>query len=197
MSETAVNPLTANHDVREDSVEVTGSFNNWTIRAGLGAASIALIAISLYSLQVTSDGLLVATTGVVTCCAALALGSLTGFLFGVPKVLQSSTAEAKPLAFVSNSNLEQISDWLTKVIVGAGLVQIAALPGALAAFGSNLSPAFGGTPTSPVFAVGLLLYGFTVGFLLMYMWTRKRFLEILQRFDGHLRYYRAETRDNV
>ncbi len=37
--------------------------------------------------------------------ACLLLGVLTGFLFGVPQNIQSS-------------QLEQISDWITKIIVG-------------------------------------------------------------------------------
>lgn len=57
-------------------------------------------------------------------------GFLIGFLFGIPKVLQANetvAARANPQYRV-NKNLEQISDWLTKIIVGLGLVQLRSVP---------------------------------------------------------------------
>src|SRR5258708_2722865 len=74
-------------------------------------------------LQSLAIGLLVAG-------AALAAGILIGFLFGIPRTLQregtngaagaNSTAEA----YGVNTTLEQISDWLTKIIVGVGLLPL-------------------------------------------------------------------------
>ena len=70
-------------------------------------------------------------------CAAV-LGGLIGFLFGIPRSLQTSgpvqdhasvdaatsTIERSSVAgYRSNTNLEQISDWLTKILVGVGLIQ--------------------------------------------------------------------------
>jgi hypothetical protein len=62
--------------------------------------------------------------------AFLLLGALTGFLFGVPRVRSTSDSSnsetsKSPLTFSlrgyqANTNLEQISDWLTKIIVGCG-----------------------------------------------------------------------------
>tara|TARA_R110000850_G_scaffold200600_1_gene326696 strand:- start:817 stop:1767 length:951 start_codon:yes stop_codon:yes gene_type:complete len=69
--------------------------------------------------------------------AFLLSGFFVGFLFGIPRVLQSSG----PLPEDSgsngssgynqqvNTNLEQISDWLTKIIVGVGLVELRSIPG--------------------------------------------------------------------
>jgi hypothetical protein len=55
--------------------------------------------------------------------AALAFGGLMGFLFGIPRTLTSEAAPgatAQPnsgaASVHSNTNLEQISDWLTKII---------------------------------------------------------------------------------
>jgi tetratricopeptide (TPR) repeat protein len=74
--------------------------------------------------------------------ASTAVGCLLGFLFGIPRSLQQrnvppantgqtaqqpSDADKSPLtgtqAFRSNTSLEEISDWLTKIIIGVGLVQ--------------------------------------------------------------------------
>ena len=52
-----------------------------------------------------------------------------GFLFGVPWATQQITREREGTirgqhSYLPNTNLEQISDWLTKIIVGVGLVEI-------------------------------------------------------------------------
>lgn len=87
--------------------------------------------------------------------AFLVVGSLAGFLFGVPKIIQAdgvaaaSSADAStatknpgvaPVGGVDapgkgqsyrqrvNTALEDISDWLTKIIVGVGLVEVKQLP---------------------------------------------------------------------
>src|ERR1700677_651140 len=48
--------------------------------------------------------------------ACTAAGSLIGIVFGVPRSANDSDAV--------NTNMEQISDWLTKLLVGAGLVEL-------------------------------------------------------------------------
>lgn len=60
-------------------------------------------------------------------------GGALGFLFGVPRYKSAPDSQAvasmagttqQAIAFIPNTNLEQISDWLTKIIVGATLVQL-------------------------------------------------------------------------
>lgn len=71
-------------------------------------------------------------------------GMLLGFLFGIPKLVTtgsgSSTDEKgekkeAPTAlwtrYQPNTNLTDISDWLTKIIVGLGLVNLGKIPGAV------------------------------------------------------------------
>lgn len=105
--------------------------------------------------------------------AALAGGGLVGFLFGVPRRLQkSSPANAANTRYVGNTNLEQISDWLTKILVGVGLTQILQIPTQLQRLTAFLSPALGGQPSSQIFALGLLGYFSIAGFLIGYLATR-------------------------
>jgi len=60
--------------------------------------------------------------------ASFVLGFLIGFLFGVPRTVESSDTalnkSSTPTRIQANTNLEQISDWLTKILVGVGLTQI-------------------------------------------------------------------------
>ena len=80
-------------------------------------------------------------TAVLWALAYFTVGATIGFLFGIPRVLQqdvtparSSDAGAAPSVTSAtynlrvNTNLEQISDWLTKIFVGLGLVELQRVP---------------------------------------------------------------------
>ena len=69
--------------------------------------------------------------------SASASGILVGFLFGIPRIVQrdaSQSGVSRPIAQIQstslgiNTNLTEISDWLTKIIVGVGLVQLNSIP---------------------------------------------------------------------
>ena len=75
--------------------------------------------------------------------------------------------------------MEEISDWITKILVGVGLVQLGQVPGAIMRLGDILKPSLGNQPSSAVVGVSLVLYSGTISFLLMYMWTRIRFLDVI------------------
>jgi tetratricopeptide (TPR) repeat protein len=134
--------------------------------------------------------------------ACLAIGSLIGFLFGIPRVLQAeasgnpsqsnSTASPTGQARAStqergvnrlgvNTNLEQISDWLTKIFVGLGLVQLQRAPDHLSRAAAFISS--GLAPDSKFFAGGLLLYFSVLGFLGFYLLTRLYFAAAFARAD--------------
>ena len=101
---------------------------------------LILIAIflGLFCLIVNGFGSLSSfTVGLLLAAASLSVGGLAGFLFGVPRSLQTpvlppvggdgrSQKQADEIAarYATNTNLEQISDWLTKILVGVGLTQI-------------------------------------------------------------------------
>ncbi|WP_250486982.1 hypothetical protein [Caballeronia sp. GaOx3] len=70
-----------------------------------------------------------------------------------------------------NTNLEQISDWLTKIIVGVTLVESKEVIQRLKAAGHVIGQSLGSTyPDS--FAMALLIYFFTSGLLGSYLLTR-------------------------
>lgn len=113
--------------------------------------------------------------------ACLAIGSLVGFLFGIPRVLQAESLNlnappggqaggASTYSLKVNTNLEQISDWLTKIFVGLGLVQLQRVPDHLRRASEFI--AWGLAPDSKFFAGGLILYFSVLGFLGFYLLTR-------------------------
>src|SRR6266498_647278 len=70
--------------------------------------------------------------------AALMIGGFLGFLFGIPRtgtVIESDVH--------GNTNLEQISDWLTKILVGVGLTQISEIPTFLEKLSASLEANLG------------------------------------------------------
>ncbi len=121
--------------------------------------------------------------------ACLSSGFLTGFLFGIPKILQGARSPSTETIIASgyrqrvNTNLEEISDWLTKIIVGLGLYELKLIPGWIdrlsAAFASSLNQ------KSPhqAFLGAAIVFFLICGFLLGYLVTRLYLQGALGRAD--------------
>ncbi|HME22370.1 MAG TPA: hypothetical protein VKI44_13680 [Acetobacteraceae bacterium] len=109
---------------------------------------------------------------------ALTCAALVGFLFAVPRA--RADAQRADSTAQSLTNLEQISDWLTKGLVGAALVSVNRLPDIVnqlqdfAAIGDHSS--WGAR-------MGLLvtLYFAMMGFIGGYLLSRLQFITILDR----------------
>jgi hypothetical protein len=114
-------------------------------------------------------------------------GYLAGFLFGVPKVgaedassrtaagaTRSAATPAQGFSQRPNTNLEQISDWLTKIIVGLGLVELKQIPthlGNAARWVAESLSISAPNPAAISFAGSLILYFSILGFLAGYLLT--------------------------
>lgn len=104
-------------------------------------------------------------------CACLMLGGMVGFLFGAP-------------ATDGNSQLHQVADWLTKIVVGLGLTQLNLIPHKLQEWADYIAKGTQTDPASKVsssFALAIILYftvvGFMAGYLLMKVFLNK-YLEL-------------------
>ncbi|HLK89423.1 MAG TPA: hypothetical protein VKZ18_06000 [Polyangia bacterium] len=131
--------------------------------------------------------------------AILISGGTIGFLFGIPKVLQSNRTPAAVAAPVTaavrvaingagdaasresevvyeqrvNTNLEEISDWLTKIIVGLGLVNLNNMPAQLLGLARIVAAAMGLPPDShQSFGLAIVVFFSATGFLSGYLLTR-------------------------
>ncbi|MFG2819313.1 hypothetical protein ACGFX4_07790 [Kitasatospora sp. NPDC048365] len=153
------------------------------VKFGLGAVVAAgLVGMALYAsasghwAAALGGGLIVAATFTVG-------GGLVGFLFGVPRLLTSGAAAhpddqgaTSTAGYAPNTNLEQVSDWLTKILLGAGLTQIGTLPHRLRELGEWLSPVVGGAAGDHGGAAGfvsaLAVYYTVVGFVAGWLLTR-------------------------
>lgn len=106
-------------------------------------------------------------------------GAAVGFLFGVPKVLQAPPSgegegDARVAAYRQqvNTNLTEISDWLTKIIVGLGLINLKEVPVLTASTAAVLAAGLGGAPSAMAFAYGIITTTTITGFLFGYLSTR-------------------------
>jgi hypothetical protein len=119
-------------------------------------------------------------SGICISTASFAIGCLTGFLFGIPRTPHAGeVSPGEKMPFQPNTNLEQISDWLTKILVGVGLTQLSKIPGKLWNLAQTLSAAMGEFPSSPSFVLALLGFFLTAGFFAGYLWTRIYFRRAL------------------
>lgn len=117
-----------------------------------------------------------------TSMAALAIGIFIGFIFGVPRQAQADGINNG--TFASNTNLEQISDWLTKILVGITLTQISQIPNQIHMLGETLGPSLGNDDTAEIIGITYCIFFVTLGFLMGYLWTRIYFRQMLEKAES-------------
>jgi len=122
--------------------------------------------------------------GLLISCASFVSGAFGGFLFGIPKSLSQSTADTTKGGYADNDNLVQVSDWLTKIIVGVGLTQLTKIPGYMNSLGDCLKGSYGNDEIAKIASVSLVLYFLICGFLMCYLWTRVYFKQMLGEADN-------------
>ncbi|WP_395294891.1 hypothetical protein ACF9IK_16115 [Kitasatospora hibisci] len=149
----------------------------------LGVGVLGLLLFSLgreHSWQTLGGGLVVAG-------ASTVLGGGLGFLFGVPRVRGGGGPGGEAHgSYAPNTNLEQVSDWLTKVLLGVGLTQLGSLGERMHELGSALAPALGGEEGAVPFAAALVLYFLVLGFLAGWLVTRLALPRVLSDADEAL-----------
>jgi hypothetical protein len=126
------------------------------------------------------------------------IGALLGFLFGLPRSLPVTSDQNHGLhGYLDNTNLLDVSDWLTKIIVGLSLVQIGKLPWAVGQLGRTLAPALGYAPDGryacptaatseaaiSAIAVTMCLTALVFAFMIGYLWARVTFTRLLRDSD--------------
>ncbi|MCL9804437.1 hypothetical protein NAT51_02820 [Flavobacterium amniphilum] len=161
------------------------------ILKGMLWLGILLIVFLSFISQNTSAYLFTLGNALLIAGAFYGVGGLTGFLFGIPKMIQNNHIDSNNLGesesnVAHNDNLVQISDWLTKIIVGVGLTQLNYIAPALYEIGKILGTTIlgfdhrgngdFGTNTS----IAIILYFAILGFMMVYTWTRLHFYRVLK-----------------
>ncbi|QIO54613.1 hypothetical protein HA461_25850 (plasmid) [Rhizobium leguminosarum bv. trifolii] len=152
--------------------------------AWMTVAGIAVVLVQSFQVADTAGVIKQFSIMLALAGASCMMGGLVGFLFGIPRRLQRESApvnpasageaakqgDARPL-YEGNTNLEQISDWLTKLIVGVTLVEFTNIVNQLKLIGDSVAQATGRNGDN-AFSIGVILSFFVAGFLLGYLWTR-------------------------
>ncbi|MGW2034701.1 hypothetical protein [Streptomyces sp. NPDC001811] len=160
--------------------------------AAIGAlAGTGLLSLLLYATR-CREPVTVIGSGLAISVATAVSGGLLGFLFGVPRASTAcgqetgavgGTAGAPHPTYTANTNLEQVSDWLTKLLIGAGLTQLGAVSSAAGRLLATLAPSLGDRPDSKAFAAALVLGFLCIGFLTGWLLTRLLLAPALSQAD--------------
>lgn len=132
-------------------------------------------------------------------------GMLLGFLFGIPRSLPSGTVNMPPAEAAAgasntiflgtpspmeiNSNLVEVSDWLTKIIVGVGLIELKSLPATAQGVAAFIAPSLAiDADTAKAVVGGVMLFFSVHGFLIGYLLTRIYLSIMIKRADTLVKY---------
>jgi hypothetical protein len=140
--------------------------------------------------------------------AAAAAGAGLGFLFGLPRARVSDltadgSADGPPVPakastyYLTNSNLIKVSDWLTTIVIGLGLVNLGKLVPAVRSLSHALEAPLGSAPYSGAIGVAVLIVGLLSGFILDYLWTSIRVRELLEESERQSEEHVPELRNRT
>lgn len=180
-----------------------GSIADWfAARFFLIGGVVMLAAGVAAALQKSSfaDGFRISALSLIFGGACTVSGWLLGLLFGVPRTLSRPTAPAPGAGAAGpasgnggsggsasrvNTNLEDVSDWLTKTLVGVGLTQLLTAPAFLwSAAGKLNAMGFGWPPYGQLLALALFFYFTPGGFWLGYVGTRTILTKLFDSIDA-------------
>jgi len=118
------------------------------------------------------------------------VGVFLGFIFGIPRSLSrdttpssraSTTGNAQqslssPSNLGVNTNLEEISDWLTKILVGVSLTKLSEIGPKVWSMAATMAPIVSDSaPIALTIGVNAVVWGFFVGYLLTRLFLASAF----------------------
>lgn len=166
-------------------------------RLAMGLTGTALLVVFIYGWRIADKhALRNAMSAVLVAVAPFALGGLAGFLFGIPKTLQGNGAddngtstgaasrrERRAHGWQTNTNLEQVSDWLTKILIGVGLTQLQVLPERVQDTADYVAESLGPNASSAIVASILISFAIA-GFVIAYLLTKFDLGHAIDAQDG-------------
>lgn len=150
----------------------------------LGMTGIFIIIIlAIYAARANDSRILLWGT-ITACCGALS-GGVLGLLFGLPTTHRPATTGGSGESgqgsdggsgYDESTSLEQVADWLTKIIVGLTLTQYPAWIAHFEILAGNITNMMLGQSANPA-PGGVLIVTYTIiGFVVSYLWMRRYFI---------------------
>lgn len=163
----------------------------------MGLTGAAVLVVFVYGWRIADNhALRNAMSAVLVAVAPFALGGLAGFLFGIPKTLQGGTVDENGTSTVktggkdrrqhgwqANTNLEQVSDWLTKILIGVGLTQLQVIPERVQDTADYVADSLGPN-ASPAIVASILISFAIAGFVIAYLLTKFDLGHAIDAQDG-------------
>lgn len=171
----------------------------WTSINLLAGLIIGVILVSVFSYSQKIN----AASPLLWAFAYFVIGSLLGFIFSVPKIISDnstppnvSVAEQKTYLkkVEENTNLTQISDWLTKILIGAGLVQLKEAPAFILKIAKVMAQGMRTVSSKvetidafTIMSAGIILFfltwGFISGYIVMKLILTEQFVDTNRNTD--------------
>jgi uncharacterized membrane protein (DUF485 family) len=150
------------------------SHDAWLVRLVIVTA-LGMCVIVLYTVQWLNDkAISIVGVALLSAGGAWLIAVVVGFIFGIPRL---SSNELDASQYHPSTSLEQVADWLTKIIIGVGLTQLNKIPGKLDSVASYIALGMEPAPSHKPFALAICIYFSSCGFLFGFLWARLYMLE--------------------
>lgn len=164
----------------------------WLVFLAVGLLLGGTAWIWLYAFHTPGSHWSYVAVGMLTALAALMVGFLAGFLIGVPRSISSGQVRlsADDQKFSPSTNLAEISDWLTKLLLGAGLVSLSRLGGPLGRLIDDVAAGLYGPKATPdiiqsakvtagTVMIAFAVLGLLVSYIVTSTWYEKKLDDLL------------------
>jgi hypothetical protein len=166
----------------------------WLVLLALGILLGGIAWIWIYAFTTPGSHLSYAAVGMLTAMASILVGFFSGFLIGVPRSVSSGQVRLSKGGFSPSSNLAEISDWLTKLLLGAGLVSLSRLGGPIGRLIDDVAGGLHGVTsdeaiiqaakvTAGTIMIAFAVLGLLVGYIVTSTWYERRLEKIFSE-DG-------------
>lgn len=153
----------------------------WTL-LGAGAATVVS---SLALIAGMEDRWSAAAVLIGLAVASFMIGSLAGFLMGMPRYVAARESDNESTRYEPSTSLEQISDWLTKVLIGIGIAEATSVARAVnGLLNDEIVPALATAPGAYPVALATLITALVGGFYLAWLLTRLTLAGALRDADS-------------
>ena len=147
----------------------------WLAFLGIAAPVGGTAWVVVYSFSTPGQHWTYLGVGVLTSLATFVAGAFVGFLLGIPRAVssgelrQNRSAAAGSSGAGTVSNLAEISDWLTKLVLGAGLVELTRLGGPVGRLIDNVAAGLhsSGVSAASVQTARVMAGAIIVGYVIM------------------------------
>lgn len=137
------------------------------------AMSMAIYFVIMAIFIVTYPYLNVIAAFLLLALSTFAMGGLLGFMFGVPGADPNNPSRTDSR---QRTNLELISDWLTKILLGAGLVELKSITEAAVGFSKSMGESLPPNMLLSEFIGLFIALGFgACGVVTGYLWSQLHF----------------------